>query len=95
MKARAHIFVSGWVQGVFFRDHTQRCAVSLQLTGWVRNLKDGRVEVIAEGDKQAIEDLISKLKEGPRLARVENVDVTWEDYTGEFSEFSVTYADFF
>lgn len=95
MKARAHIFVSGWVQGVFFRDHTQRWASSLQLTGWVRNLKDGRVEVIAEGDKQGIEDLISKLKEGPRMARVENVDVSWENYTGEFSEFSVTYADFF
>jgi len=50
---------------------------------------------MAEGDKESIEDLISKLKEGPRLARVENVDVTWEDYTGEFSEFRVTYADFF
>jgi len=61
----------------------------------VRNLKDGQVEVMAEGEKESIEDLISKLKEGPRLARVENVDVTWEDYTGEFSEFRVTYADFF
>jgi len=51
MKGRAHIFVSGWVQGVFFRDQTQKWAVSLQITGWVRNLKDGRVEVIAEGEK--------------------------------------------
>jgi len=50
---------------------------------------------MAEGDKEGIEDLINKLKEGPRLARVDKVDVTWEDYTGEFSEFSVTYADFF
>lgn len=95
MKARAHIFVSGWVQGVFFRDNTQKWASSLSLTGWVRNLKDGRVEVMAEGEKAHIEDLIGKLREGPSLARVENVDVEWEDYTGEFSDFKVTYADLF
>lgn len=93
MKARAHIFVSGWVQGVFFRDQTQKWANSLSVTGWVRNLKDGRVEVMAEGDKEKVEDLISQLKQGPSLARVENVDVDWEDYKGEFEDFSVTHAD--
>ncbi|MBW1933376.1 MAG: acylphosphatase, partial [Deltaproteobacteria bacterium] len=51
MEARAHIFVSGRVQGVFFRDHTQRWASSLHLRGWVRNLRDGRVEVLVEGNK--------------------------------------------
>ena len=95
MKARAHIFVSGWVQGVFFRDNTQKWASSLSLTGWVRNLKDGQVEVMAEGEKEHIEDLIGKLREGPSLARVENVEVEWEDYKGEFSDFKVTYADLF
>ena len=93
MKARAHIFVSGWVQGVFFRDQTQKWANSLSITGWVRNLKDGRVEVMAEGDEEKVEDLISQLKQGPSLARVENVDVDWEDYKGEFEDFSITHAD--
>ncbi len=93
MKARAHIFVSGWVQGVFFRDQTQKWANSLSVTGWVRNLKDGRVEVIAEGDKEKVEDLINQLKQGPSLARVENVEVEWKEYTGEFRDFSIAHTD--
>lgn len=93
MKARAHIFVSGWVQGVFFRDQTQKWANSLSVTGWVRNLKDGRVEVMAEGDKEKVEDLIGQLKQGPSLSRVENVEVDWEDYKGEFKDFSIVHAD--
>ena len=93
MKARAHIFVSGWVQGVFFRDQTQKWANSLAITGWVRNLRDGRVEAMAEGDKEKIEDLISQLKQGPSLARLENVEVEWEEYTGEFRDFSIAYTD--
>ncbi len=92
MKARAHIFVSGRVQGVFFRDHTQRWASSLNLTGWVRNLWDGRVEVLAEGDKKNIEDLIDRLKGGPPLAFVEDVDVSWEEYKGEFKDFRITWS---
>ena len=93
MKARAHIFVSGRVQGVFFRDHTQRWASSLHLTGWVRNIRDGRVETLVEGDKEKIEDLVSKLREGPPLARVENVDIDWEDYKGKFKDFRVAYSN--
>lgn len=93
MKGRAHIFVSGWVQGVFFRDQTQKWAASLHIKGWVRNLKDGRVEVMAEGEKENIEDLIGHLKQGPSLARVDNVEVSWEDYTGEFGDFKIVYAD--
>lgn len=94
MEARAHIFVSGRVQGVFFRDHTQRWASSLRLTGWVRNLGDGRVEVMAEGDKEQIEILINRLKEGPPLARVDNVEVKWEPYRGEFGDFRITWSDY-
>jgi acylphosphatase len=93
MKARAHIFVSGRVQGVFFRDHTQRWASSLSLTGWVRNLWDGRVEVLAEGKKKNIEDLINRLKGGPPLARVEKVDVSWEEYKSEFTDFQITWSN--
>jgi acylphosphatase len=90
MKTRAHIFVTGRVQGVFFRDHTQKWASSLNLTGWVRNIRSGQVEVLAEGDKEKIEELISKLNEGPPLS----VDVNWEDYKGEFKDFQVTYSDY-
>lgn len=94
MNARAHVFVSGRVQGVFFRDHTQRWAVSLGLKGWVRNLYDGRVEVVAEGEKPKIDDLISLLKGGPPRARVEEVEVGWEEYAGEFQDFRVTATEF-
>lgn len=94
MKARAHIFVSGYVQGVFFRDFTQTCALSHNLTGWVRNTRDGRVEVIAEGEKRDIEELIAELNEGTPSSIVENVDVNWEDYTGEFSDFRIILAGF-
>lgn len=89
MKARAHILVCGRVQGVFFRDHTRTWASSLGLTGWVRNLRDGRVEVVAEGDKENIESLIRRLEEGPPLSMVEKVDVDWEDGRGEFSDFRI------
>ncbi len=94
MKARARIVVSGRVQGVFFRDHTRRWASSLNLTGWVRNLIDGRVEALAEGDKENIEGLVARLQEGPPLARVENVEVEWEEYKGEFKDFRVTYSEY-
>lgn len=92
MKARAHIFVSGRVQGVFFRDHTRKWASSLGLVGWVRNVSDGRVEVTVEGEKDQIEDLIGRLKEGPPMATVEDVDVDWKDYKGEFTDFRITWS---
>jgi acylphosphatase len=92
MKARARILVSGRVQGVFFRDHTRRWASSLGLTGWVRNLRDGRVEVLAEGEKDSIEGLVSRLRLGPPLANVEAVAVAWEEYSGEFPDFRVGWA---
>lgn len=92
MKARAHIFVSGRVQGVFFRDHAQRWARSLGLTGWVKNLWDGRVELLTEGEQEDIEKLIARLKQGPPVAQVENVDVTWEEYKDEFSDFRIAWA---
>jgi acylphosphatase len=94
MKTRAHILVSGRVQGVFFRDHTRRWASSLGLTGWVRNIGSGQVEAVAEGDKEKIEELISRLNEGPPLAQVEKVDVSWEEFKKEFKDFRVTFSDF-
>lgn len=92
MKARAHIFVSGQVQGVFFRDHTRRWASSLGLAGWVKNLWDGRVEVLAEGEKESLDDLIARLKKGPPLARVADVQVTWEECKDEFCDFRIAWS---
>jgi acylphosphatase len=92
MKARAHILVSGRVQGVFFRDHTRRWAASLGLTGWIRNLGDGRVEVLAEGERERIDDLIARLREGPPLAAVEDLDIDWAAFRNEFSEFRITWG---
>lgn len=93
-KARAQIIVSGRVQGVFFRDNTRRWAAALGLTGWVRNLWDGRVEAVAEGEREKVEELIDRLRTGPPLARVESVDVTWGEYKGEFPDFRVNSSQF-
>jgi acylphosphatase len=91
MKARALILVGGRVQGVFFRDHTRTWAESLGITGWVRNLRDGRVEVLAEGEKDKLESFIERLKVGPPLAMVESVDVSWGKYEGEFLGFRIAW----
>lgn len=92
MKLRIHAIVSGIVQGVFFRSETRRIAKNLGVKGWVRNLPDGRVEVVAEGDKDKIDNLIEFLKRGPSSARVDNIDVEVEEYKGEFIDFSVRYG---
>jgi len=88
---RAHLWISGLVQGVFYRQNTYEKANRLNLTGWVRNLPDGRVEAIAEGDKDTVNQLIDWCHEGPPLSRVESVDIKWENPTGEFNGFIVTY----
>jgi len=88
---RVRIKVHGRVQGVFFRAHTQEKAESMGLTGWVRNTEDGGVEAIAEGDRGALEMLISWCHHGPPSAKVHNVDVEWARATGEFRSFRVTY----
>lgn len=88
-KRRVHILVSGKVQGVFYRATTKEVADRLGLTGWVRNLPDGRVEIVAEGEEDALKNLISWCWEGPPLARVDSVDVKWEPYSGEYDSFSI------
>ncbi len=86
-RRRAYIRVWGIVQGVGFRYFTRGVASSLGLTGWVRNLPDGSVEAIAEGDEEDIKHLISRMRQGPSLARVDNIEVEWSDYKGEFTDF--------
>jgi len=87
--ARIHVFVSGKVQGVGFRYFTQAQAKSLGLTGWVKNLRDGRVELVAEGPKEALKKLLEAVSKGPDAARVEKVDVEEQVFTGEFQTFKV------
>lgn len=90
-KSRVHLFVSGRVQGVFFRESTRREAEKLGLTGWVKNLPDGRVEIVAEGEKGNLEKLIQWAKKGSFLSRVDNVEIEWEEYQGEFENFEIKY----
>lgn len=91
MKKRVHVVISGKVQGVFYRDSTKQKAQQLSVNGWVRNLNDGRVEAVFEGDEQAIHDLIDWCYKGPRLAQVSDVDVRFLSVTNEFDTFSIRY----
>ena len=90
-KVRAHVYISGWVQGVFFRSNTRRVAKGLGLTGWVRNLPDGRVEAVFEGDEEAVNEAIEWCRRGPPGAEVEGVDVAWEPYSGGYDDFDIVY----
>ena len=91
MAVRVHAFVSGRVQGVFFRFEAQRLARSLRVSGWVTNRRDGRVEAVFEGDKENVEKLLAFCRRGPSGARVTNVEAVWGEPTGEFEDFSVRY----
>jgi len=90
-KVRAHVIIEGRVQGVFFRAHTQDEARRRNVMGWVKNRYDGGVEAVFEGEKEDVQSLIEWCHVGPPYARVTNVKVEWEDYLGEFSDFSITY----
>jgi acylphosphatase len=84
--------VRGRVQGVGFRDYVQTRARALRLTGYVQNGDDGRsVEVLAEGDREALQRLLRNLHEGPRMALVDAVDVQWIEPAGEHTAFRVRY----
>jgi acylphosphatase len=91
VKARAHVYVSGRVQGVFFRYETKERADELGVTGWVKNLPDGRVEAVFEGERDGVEKMIDFCRVGPPGARVTKVEISWEDYKGEFQSFSIIY----
>ncbi|HAK87712.1 MAG: acylphosphatase [Nitrospirae bacterium GWC2_46_6] len=91
MKARAHLYISGKVQGVFYRAFTQEVADSLGLTGWVRNMPDRRVEAVFEGEKELIEKAVTRCHEGPPHANVKDMDVTWENIIEGLSDFRIRY----
>lgn len=87
--ARLHAIVSGHVQGVSFRYYTLQQAEDLVLTGWVKNLRSGEVEVWAEGPRPALEQLLEFLRHGPGLAQVKQVHTEWGTASGEFKRFEV------
>lgn len=87
---RAHVWVQGLVQGVGFRAHVEYSARQIGgLTGWVRNVGYDTVEAVAEGEREKVELFIEKMKQGPRMSRVDESRVEWESVTGEFKEFGV------
>ncbi|MDR2707574.1 MAG: acylphosphatase [Nitrososphaerota archaeon] len=88
-KIRAHVYVTGKVQGVFFRQNTKRQAQSRNVCGWVSNLPDGRVEAVFEGEEIFVKELVDYCRQGPSFAKVEQLEVFFEDYTGTFLDFRI------
>ena len=82
---------AGKVQGVFFRANTERRAIDLGITGWVRNTPEGTVEAVFEGEKDKVQDLITWCGAHQPHARVKDTDVTWEEYQNEFHGFTIRY----
>lgn len=90
MHSRSRLIITGLVQGVFFRREITFLARRIGVTGWTRNLHDGSVEVVAEGEKEALEKLIQFCRTGPAGARVDQVRIEWGDFKGEFRGFRIT-----
>lgn len=89
MKVRAHVYFYGRVQGVFFRSNCQRKAIELGVSGWVRNLPDGSVEAVMEGEEERVRELIHWCRHHQPYARVTDVRVEWEKPRGEGDTFRV------
>lgn len=90
-KTRVHLIISGRVQGIYYRAFTRDAAIFLGLAGWVKNLYDGRVEALFEGEKAAIEQVIKDCHAGPQGAVVDNIEVMWETYKGDLKDFEIQY----
>ena len=91
MKTRAKVIVSGKVQGVCYRHFTTEEARRLGLCGWVRNLHDGRVEALIEGEQEPVELLLEFMRKGPRHALVHEMELSYQEFKGDYSEFTVSY----
>ncbi len=88
-RARIHCFISGRVQGVAYRAYTQREAMQLGFTGWVRNCPDSRVELVAEGEQASLQQLVRWCRQGPPAAIVTDVETQWEAGTGAYLTFEI------
>jgi len=86
---RAHIFIEGLVQGVFFRAYTKSVADKYGVKGFVRNLPDGRVEALLEGEEESVNKVIEFCKHGPPGAIVTNIEIIWEEYKGDYNDFKI------
>jgi acylphosphatase len=86
---RAHLLISGKVQGVFYRASTRDSALSLGLLGWVRNLSNGQVEIVAQGNPQDVHALITWARSGPPMAQVDDVDISWEEPSPKENGFQI------
>ena len=89
MQQQIHLFIRGLVQGVCYRATTAQRAQTLGLCGWVRNLPDGRVELLAQGDEKTLGTLLAWAEQGPPQARVDHVDAHWSRITETFSDFHI------
>jgi acylphosphatase len=89
VNVRAHVFVKGRVQGVFFRVETRQEAKKRNVVGWVQNTFDGRVEAVFEGQKEDVKKLVDFCRRGPSGAKVTDIDVQWQEYSGEFKGFKI------
>ena len=90
-KVRAHVFVQGYVQGVSFRWFLHKKAEDVGATGFVRNLEDGRLEAVFEGNREQVEDMVAYARTGPDRAKVTNIDILWEDPEGRWDELEIGY----
>jgi acylphosphatase len=88
---RVRLIIQGRVQGVWFRDSTRREAMNLGVTGWVKNRRDGGVEVVAEGPEEKVKQLVGWCHDGPSYARVTDVHQTKEEWQGEFDSFDIAF----
>ncbi|MFW6279228.1 MAG: acylphosphatase [Bacillota bacterium] len=90
-KVRKHVYITGRVQGVGFRAFTRRNASQFGVKGWVKNLFDGRVEAVLSGGKDDVGQMINKLRQGPSMAMVQDIEVKDEEYQNQFSRFQIKY----
>lgn len=88
-KKRVHLIIFGSVQGVFFRASTQQKANELGLKGWVKNRVDGTVELTVDGESDKLKSLVKWCKSGPKHAIVDYIEVSWDDFKDEFTDFRV------
>ncbi len=91
-RKRAHVYISGTVQGVAFRAKTRSEAIRNSVSGWVRNLPDGRVEAVFEGRSENVDRVVGWCRVGPSMAEVKGVEAVEEPYTGAFTDFSIRYG---
>lgn len=91
MISRIHLFYSGYVQGVGFRFSVKRIALSLGLKGWVKNLRNGNVEIVAQGEKNSLEDFVNQIRKSSLKRYIKNVEINWEEASGEFNNFEIRF----